>query len=67
MENPRCSKCRIMYKGNNYGSYHPKLKTLYERKGSKGVFVKAGYICPECRTLYNLEDRRLKKFNSDSI
>ena len=34
--------------------YHPSLKTIYERQGAKGNFIKVGYRCPKCGKYVNI-------------
>jgi len=34
--------------------YHPSLKSVYWREGSKGNFVKIGYRCPVCGKWYDM-------------
>ena len=51
----KCPTCKIEYKGHRKGSYSPTLKSVYERSGAKGLFVKIGYRCPNCRRYFDLE------------
>ena len=41
-------------------SYHPALKSVYERRGAKGSFVKVGLRCPKCGKYYKLDQKQKK-------
>lgn len=59
MSKLRCPDCKIKRKGHRSGSYHPNLKTLYERQGAKGNFIKVGFRCPHCNKFFGLEAKTL--------
>jgi hypothetical protein len=48
------TRCNCIAKTPKGVEYHPALKSVYERKGAKGEFVKVGYRCPVCGKWYNL-------------
>jgi len=55
MSKERCPYCKVEYKGHRKGDYNPNLKSIYERSGASGVFVKVGYRCPECHRFFGLD------------
>lgn len=54
----RCSCTAETPKGVKY---HPALKSVYERRGAKGVFVKVGYRCPNCGKFYSSNRSKKEK------
>ena len=50
-------RCTCTAKQPSGRSYHPALKTVYERKGSKSQFYPTGYKCPVCGKFYPLEEK----------
>jgi len=61
MSRKRCQKCTVEYKGHRSGKYSPALKSLYERKGALGIFVKVAYRCPECNSFYPYKETKEEK------
>ena len=55
MSKERCPDCKLEYKGHRKGEYSPNLKSIYERSGAAGVFVKVGYRCPNCNRFFDLD------------
>ena len=49
----RCSCTTKTPKGYEY---HPACKSVYERQGKEGRFVKVGYRCPNCGRWFDFED-----------
>ena len=47
-------KCKCNAKTPKGIMYHPALKSVYERCGTKGELVKVGYRCPKCHKFYEL-------------
>ena len=47
-------RCSCVAKKAKRKEYHPVLKSVYERRGAKGLFIKIGYHCPNCGQWYNL-------------
>jgi len=59
MSKKRCPNCTLKYKSHRSGSYHPNLKTVYERQGAKGKFIKVGFRCPKCNKFFDLGTKTL--------
>lgn len=51
-------KCTCTAKTPKGVPYHPSLKAIYERKGAKGTWSKAGYLCPKCNQFYDLDGEK---------
>ena len=47
-------KCKCEARTPKGISYHPALKSVYERRGAKGEWIKVGYRCPKCKKFYDL-------------
>jgi len=45
-------RCDCIAKTPKGVEYHPALKAVYERQGSKGNFIKVGLRCPKCGKYY---------------
>ena len=55
MSKDRCPHCKVKYKDHKKGEYSPNLKSVYERSGAAGVFVKVGLRCPNCKCFFDLD------------
>lgn len=51
----RCSCIAKMPSGR---SYHPALKTVYERTGPTSKFIPTGFKCPKCGKWYDFENEK---------